>query len=424
VIRESAFWLDDFPRPDDLPVAGLPARVDVAVVGAGFTGLNAALRLVRSGASVAVLDAGRIGAGASSVNAGMLVYGLKPSARSLLDRYGQTLGMELWNASLAAVNHVAHVVASEGIDCEFQRSGAVELGFTERDLRGFRAESAWMDATLGFHTRVVESPDIGSVVGSEAFRCAVVDDVSGGLHPSRYTFGLADVAARAGAVLVEQAEVFEIARSSGAYRLGTARGALAAGEVLVATNGYTGSLVPHLRRGVVPIGSYVVTTEPLGADMAARLVPGGRMLWTSRRFVNYFRTTGDHRLLLGGRQDLSTDLDLGASAAALRRTITSFFPELNGVGLTHTWTGRLGATFDLLPHIGRIDGVWFALGYGGHGVGLGSYLGNESAGLITGETARSPFFEIALPTRWFYRRRPWFLPVAARWFRILDRLGA
>lgn len=424
MIRESAFWLDDFPRPDDLPVAGLPARVDVAVVGSGFTGLNAALRLARSGASVAVLDAGPVGSGASSVNAGMLIYGLKPSARSMFERYGRTLGMELWSASLAAVDHVAGVVTSEGIDCGFRRSGAVELGFTERDLRGFRAESAWMEEELGFHTRVVESADIRSVVGSGAFGCAVVDDVSGGLHPSRYTFGLAEAAARAGAALVEGAGVLEIAPSSGTYRLDTARGALTAGEVLIATNGYTGSLLPRLRRGVVPIGSYVVTTEPLGAETAARFVPEGRMLWTSRRFVNYFRTTPDHRLLLGGRQNLSTDLNLGASAAELRRTLTSFFPELHGVALTHTWTGRLGATFDLLPHIGRIDGVWFALGYGGHGVGLGSYLGHESAGLIAGEAVSSPFLEIDLPTRWFYRRRPWFLPVAARWFRLLDGFGA
>jgi glycine/D-amino acid oxidase-like deaminating enzyme len=164
-------------------------------------------------------------------------------------------------------------------------------------------------------------------------------------------------------------------------------------------------------------------TEPLPAEQAERLIPGNRMLWTSRRLLNYFRRTPDDRILLGGRQNLSVHLDLEDSARRLRRRIVEFFPELATTAITHSWTGRLGVTFDLMPHIGRIDGVWYALGYGGHGVGIGTYLGSEVGGLISGELSRSPFAEIEHPRRWYYRSHPWFLTPAAWGYRALDRLG-
>ncbi len=194
--------------------------------------------------------------------------------------------------------------------------------------------------------------------------------------------------------------------------------------MLVATNGLTGDLVPWLRRRVVPVGSYIAVTEPLPGGLAERLIPGNRMLWTMERLLTYFRRTPDDRLLLGGRHDLRTGRDLVDSAAKLRRRIAAIFPELADVVITHSWGGTLGATFDLLPHIGRIGEVWYALGYGGHGVALATYLGDEVAGRISGETPNpGPFEKLLHPARWYYRRRPWFLPVAAGWYGVLDRLG-
>ena len=179
-----------------------------------------------------------------------------------------------------------------------------------------------------------------------------------------------------------------------------------------------------MQRRIVPIGSYIVVTEPLPEETARRLVPGRRMLWTSRRFLNYFRLTADNRL------DAGRPAEPVARTSTCRRApgccappSTGFYPELADVEITHTWTGRLGVTFDLLPHIGRFDGVWHALGYGGHGMGIGTYLGHEAAGLMTGEIGRSPFAEIPFPTRWFYRKRAWFLRPAAMLYRFLDRIG-
>ncbi len=418
------FWTQDYPRPTDLPVAGLPATTDVLIVGSGVTGLSAARRLAGAGAEATVVDAGPVGAGASTVNGGMVIYGLKVGTKTLLHRYGSELGRELWEASLRSVDVVEEIVAAEGIQCSFSRPGSAELGSTARDWVALEAETAWMQAELGFHLELIPQARLRSeVVGSDRFVVAAVDSVSAGLHPARYTYGLASALGGAAVRLVENAEVVRVEAGGGSYRVGTTRGEVSAGQVLIATNGYTGPVLPRLRRGVVPVGSYVVVTDPLRPDVAERLIPGNRMLWTSRRLLNYFRRTPDDRLLLGGRQNLRTDLDLHRSARELRRRVVEIFPELEEVRFAHSWTGRLGVTFDLMPHIGRLGGMWYALGYSGHGVGIGTYLGNEVAGLMSGELERSPFADISHPTRWYYRRRPWFLPIAAWWYRLLDAIG-
>jgi glycine/D-amino acid oxidase-like deaminating enzyme len=417
------FWMDDFPRPDRLPVVGLPDEAGVVVVGAGVTGLSAARRLARAGADVAVVDAGVIGAGASTISGGMTIYGLKAGVAETMDRYGRDLGLEMWQASLDAVDLVDRIVTTDAIDCDFHRSGAVELGYTDRDRNAFVKESAWMAKELGFDTRLVSGSEMASVVGSERFAAALVDDFSGGLHPAKYTYGLAEAAVRAGASLVEHAAVLGITRDGSSFVVRTALGSIRADEVLVATNGYTGDLVPGLQRRIIPVGSYIVVTEPLSPEVAAEVVPEGRMLWTARRFLNYFRLTPDGRLLMGGRHNLSTDLDLAESARDLRATILDFYPQLAPYEITHSWSGRVGVTFDLQPHITRFDGVWVAAGYSGHGMATGTYLGDEVGGMMSGEVERNPFADIPWAGKWFYRKRPWFLPAAALLYRQMDRMG-
>lgn len=422
-VKLSPFWTDDFPRPADLATGAPPPEADVAVVGAGITGLVAARALAAAGSSVAVLDARRLGEGASAVNGGMATYGLKASAARVLQRFGTRLGGELWQAGLDAVDRVEQLVREESIECAFSRPGSAALGFTARDDRNLAGYARWTTEVLGFPIDYVPRNRLSGVIDSGAFSVALTEGFSAGLHPARYTFGLARAALAAGATISENCRVTEVERRGGGFVLGTGGPDLGAGAVLVATNGYTGPEFPHIRRRVVPIGSYCIVTEPLPADLAERLIPGNRMLWTVRRLLNYFRRTPDDRILLGGRRNLRADLDLGDTARDLRRRLLEFFPELATREITHAWGGRLGATFDLLPHIGRRDGVWYAMGYSGHGVPLATYLGGEVAGLISGRLDRSPFADIPHPTRWYYRREPWFLPLGAWGFRLLDRIG-
>jgi glycine/D-amino acid oxidase-like deaminating enzyme len=423
-VKTVPFWTDDFGRPPDLATAeNAPAKTDVVVVGAGLTGLNAAIVLRRAGVEVAVVDAGAVGAGASTVNGGQVNYGLKAATPSVFKRYGPALGRAFWQASLDSIDAVERVIADEAIDCNFVRPGAAELGYRARDLDDFHKEAEWLADKLGFQLDVLGPERVGEVIASPLFHCAAVDHVGASLHPARYTYGLAAAAARSGAAIIENAPVTSIERTGTTLRVTAGSSTIVAGSVLLATNGYTDALRPFLHRRVLPIGSYMVATEPLRPDVAERLIPGGRAFWTARRFLNYFRRSPDNRILMGGRNDLAPDLDLGDSARRLGTTIAQVFPELADMPLTHSWTGRLGVTFDFMPHIGNLDGVWYALGYGGHGVGIGTYLGQEVARLITGELDSSPFAEISHPGRWYFRGNPWFYPLAARWYRLLDRFG-
>jgi glycine/D-amino acid oxidase-like deaminating enzyme len=423
-MKTTPYWADDSPRPNDLPVSILPGDVDVLVVGSGYTGLAAACELAASGLEVAVVDRGEIGSGASSRNGGQLNYGLKAATTAVFKRYGPAVGRRLWDASLDAIDLVEGIVEREEIDAEFSRDGAAELAFRPEDYPALAAEAGWMRDNLGFDTELIPADRMDTVIGSEAFAVALVDGAGASIHPAKYVFGLAAAAVRHGAVLVEHAGVATIARSGSGFLITTAAGPVRARNVLMATNGYTPTgLVPQLRRRVVPVGSYMIATAPLDARTAERLIPGNRILWTANNLLNYIRRSSDDRILIGGRQNLSPDLDLVESAHDLRSTLTRFFPELADVEITQSWGGNLGLTFDLLPHVGRIDGIWHALGYGGHGVGLATYLGTEAGRLIAGRAESSPFAEIPFPDRFFYREKPWFLPLAAGWYRLRDRIG-
>ena len=192
-------------------------------------------------------------------------------------------------------------------------------------------------------------------------------------------------------------------------------------EVVIATNGYTDKLVPKLKPKIFPVGSYIIVTEPLDQEMQDKLSPKRRMYYDSKNFLNYFRLTPDGRMLWGGRNNLSTTLDLKDSAQRLQKQLYAVFPELRDITLTHTWTGKLGITFDLMPHIGRTnEGIHYAFGYGGHGLSIATYLGTEIGLLLTGQKDRSPFAEISHQTMFFYRDKPWFIPFASRYYQFLD----
>jgi glycine/D-amino acid oxidase-like deaminating enzyme len=414
-------WIDQYPRPADLPIVSvLPGQVDVAIVGGGYTGLNAARVLAQSGAAVAVLERHTIGWGASSRNGGMATPGLKQSISVIYKRYGRALAHVFWQASLDAIDLLEEIIVTEGIDCHWRRDGHICVAYKESHFAALQKKAAWMKKEFGHETHLVPAAELHSEIGSDVFHGGLADAYSGGLHPAKYVFGLAKAVAGRGVCLCEQTDVSRIARQNKGFRLFTNQGELIADEVLVATNGYTDGLLPRLKSRIFPVGSYIIVTEPLPAELQQELSPKGRMFYDTKWFLNYFRLTPDGRLLWGGRNNLSINLDLAESARRLHRQMIHTFPRLEQVPITHTWTGQLGLTFDLMPHIGRIGGVHYALGYCGHGLSIATYLGTEAGLLLSGQKIGSPFMEIPHKTYFFYRDRPWFLPFAAWYYRFLD----
>ncbi|HSH12931.1 MAG TPA: FAD-binding oxidoreductase, partial [Desulfurivibrionaceae bacterium] len=391
----------------------------------GYTGLSAARTLAKGGASVAVLEQGQIGSGASSVNGGQAGGGLKEGPQELIKKFGRELGQELWQGSLEAARFMEQLIETERIECDYERSGILALAYRPVHYEHMIRRAEWMARELDYHRRLIPPEQLRSEIGSDVFFGGSLDKEWGGLHPAKYVYGLARAAARAGASLCESTEVLRLDRQPGrdTFSVSTSQGELRANQVLIATNGYTGLLLPQLRRRVIPIGSYMVTTEPLPAVLQQELSPQRRMFYDSKWFLNYFRLTPDGRLAMGGRNNLSPDLDVVKSARRLGQALHHIFPQLKDVPLTHTWSGRLGLSFDLLPHLGRLEGVYYALGYSGHGVSIATYLGHQAAQLISGQISRSPFADIPHPAYFFYRRKPWFLPLAASYYRFLDRVS-
>lgn len=417
------FWRSQFPRPADLSLApALPERVDVAIVGSGYTGLNAARVLALSGASVSVIERETIGWGASSRNGGMVSPGLKCPIEKILERYGEEQGRRFWQASLDAIELIDEIVVTENIECDWHRNGYVVLAFKPAHFRAMRRSVSWYRERFGHEVTAVPSSELHGEIGSGAFHGGLLDTFAGGLQPAKFVYGLARAVTRLGVALHEKTDVQRITRRGSGLEIATSNGVVEAGEVLVATNGYTDNLVPALKPRVFPVGSYIIVTEPLSLDLQAELSPKGRMFCDSKNFLNYFRLTPDGRMLWGGRNDLSTDLDLHRSAEVLTEQMVHTFPQLEGIPVTHSWTGKLGITFDLMPHVGRVNGIHYAFGYGGHGLSIATYLGTEVGKLLSGEISSSPFAEIPHPTMFFYRNEPWFRSIAARYYRLVDWL--
>jgi glycine/D-amino acid oxidase-like deaminating enzyme len=422
-VKQVPYWVEEYPRPKGL-TGELPAECDALIIGSGLTGLSAGLRLARGGETVVVIDAGEIASGASSINGGMVSPDIKAGIQYIFDRFGPELGQEMWDATVRSVDIISDIAETEGIDARIVRGGMAAIDRGEAAQRRFEASLAWYRDHLGIDWEVLGPDRIGEVVGGDHFTTALLEPEGMGIHPARFVFGLAKSVVGAGAILVDGCAAEAVERDGASYLVRTTKGEIRAGEVIQATNGYTTAApTPEMARRVVPIGSYIIVTEPLGAARAASIFPSGAMTYTKKRLLNYMRRTPDDRILIGGRRNLHTGLDLEESAADLRRQLLGYFPELEDAPITHVWGGKLAVPFDLVPHMGRIDGVWYALGYAGHGVGLSTLLGHDLAGMILGEDPPSVFTKVPHPTRLYYRGKPWFLTPASVLYRTLDRVG-
>ncbi len=422
-VTEANFWQTTVAPagPGETP---WPAPTDVAIVGAGFTGLSAALSLAHQGASVAVLEAETPGWGASSRNGGMVLTGLKLGASELIAKYGRALARRLHAASLAAIDRVEAIVRAEAIDCNFARHGHLEVASKPGHYLAFERAAQVTEREFGHAVRLVPRADLQSEIGSEAYWGGLVDEASASVNPARYVAGLAAAAGRAGAKLLDHARVEHIERSQAGFRLTTSRGQLEARDVLVATSGYTGRATPAFQRRIVPIGSYIIATEVLSPALAQAVSPRQRMIFDSKNFLYYFRLTPDRRMLFGGRAGFfpETPATVRESADILRRAMVNVFPQLSDAAVAYAWGGTLDFAFDLMPHAGRLDGLWYALGYAGHGVALATYLGTMLGGLIGGSGGDCPFVGLPFPRAplGLYDGRPWFLPLAEAWYKFLD----
>ncbi|MGA8310657.1 MAG: FAD-binding oxidoreductase [Terriglobales bacterium] len=424
-IREHNFWLTTMETPTDIPARPLPESVDVAVIGAGFTGLSAAQTLAQRGATVAVLEAESIGWGASSRNGGMVLTGLKLGVNKLISMYGRERTQRMYAASLASMDCVEQLVREENIDCAFSRCGHLEVACKQKHFDDYARQVEVIAREFNHQSRVVPRSELQSEIGSTIYYGGMVDEVSAGLNPAKYVAGLARAAVKAGALISEGTRVQKIERQGAqGWRVITSRGNLRARDLFVGTSGYTGAVTPALRKKIIPIGSYIITTEVLPEALARELSPRNRMIYDSKNYLYYYRLTPDHRMLFGGRAAFFPETvdSIRKSAEILRLGMIDVYPQLREVKVEYVWGGTLDFAFDIMPHAGQMDGIYYAVGYAGHGVAMATWQGQKMAELIAGEKPENPFVGIPFPGAplGLYNGTPWFLPFAGAWYKFLD----
>jgi glycine/D-amino acid oxidase-like deaminating enzyme len=414
------YWWATMPQLPDRSGRDLPDTVDVAVVGGGYTGVAAGRKLALQGARVVVLEAQHLGWGASTRNGGIAHPGFKWGPLTLVKRYGPEPARALYAESVQATELLAGLVRDQGIDAELRFNGYLELAWAPSHAEDFGAEAAGF-ADLGSPARAIPKNRLRDEIGSDAYHGGLAVDAGGVLHPAKWFAGLVGLAERAGAELHDGVRVTALRRQADdRFVVETERGAILARDVLVATNGYTDGAAPAMRRRVIPIGSYIIATEPLPADLAKELSPTGRAYFDTRNFLSYWHVTADRRMLFGGRVSfLPTTVD--RTARLLHRRMLEIHPQLAGYRVEYSWGGKVALTMDRMPHIGRLGRVMYAMGYSGTGLAMSTWLGTRAAEWLGGgeppALAKLRFPLVPAP----YEGRPWFLPFVGEFFRAQDR---
>jgi len=430
-MKLDSYWTDSAPafagRADELP-----SRADVAIVGGGFTGLSAALAVARRGASVVVLEAGeRVAAEASGRNGGHVNNGLAVDYAELAAKVGVERARAWYRAYDEAVDTVERLVRDEGIDCDFLRHGKLKLATRPNQMAALERSAQRLVADgVDPEVEILDAARVRAEVQSDRFHGGLLYKRSGQMHMGRFALGLAAAAERKGAQILTGTPVQRIERlgRSHAHRLHTWRGSLEAQQVLLATgatrHGGYGSF-GWLRRRIVPIGSFIVVTESLGAARAQALLAARRTYVTVANIHHYFRLTADHRLVFGGRARfaVSSPQSDAASGEILRAGLAQTFPQLGDVRIDYCWGGLVDMTQDRLPHAGERDGLYYSMGYSGHGTQMSVHMGERMAAVMAGDGDANPWRDRDWPAIPGHFGPPWFLPAVGMYYRLKDRLA-
>ena len=409
------------------PVEG---KVDVVVIGAGFTGLNAARKLAREGVSVAVLEARHVGFGGSGRNGGHLNNGMAHGYAEAKAHLGAERARTLWQAYDRSIDMIEDIIAEERIACDFRRSGKLKLASKPGHIAGLRASFETIHREVDADTRFLERHELDGEIGSDQFHGAMLYRKSAMMHMGRYGAGLAEAAHRHGALIWENAPVTERSRDGTGWRIETPRGAIRADRVIAATNGYSNSVAKaplgYFKSRIISMGSFIVATRPLSDAEVAATLPGNRTYVTSMNIGNYFRLSPDNRMIFGGRARFSATSDQRSDARSgrvLQEALARMFPRLAGVDLDYCWGGLVGMTQDRYPRAGEADGMIYGMGYSGHGAQISTLLGQVLADLAMGRTDTNPLQGLAWPKVPLHSGKPWFLPLVGIYFGLKDRIS-
>lgn len=402
----------------------LPEKTDILVVGAGYTGLAAAISAHECGAKVVVVDASIPGDGASTRNGGMFGAHPRLSWEKLSEEFGEDTADRIFAEATGAQKWVEDLIERENIACDLERTGRIQLAWTGSQFEAQKALVHAVKKKTDVAISVVERDALGTEIGTEVYFGGILFPDHGGLHPAKFHDGLVEAARKRAIPILARTPVTHFEKTGAVFSVMTSAGKITADRLVIATNGYSTSALGWFRQRVFPLPSYLIATEELPENLVGRLAPGGRMMVETRARHSYFRVSPDgKRVIFGGRASM-TGIPPEKAAARLRKTMLEIWPELEETKLSHTWSGDTGYSFSHVPHVGQKDGLHYAVGFSGSGTVLAPYLGAKAGYQACGDPrGETPYSDTGLKRSWLHPTgTPHFLKAADLWYRFkVDR---
>ena len=427
------YWWDDAGFADtrlERELELLPDTIETLIVGAGYSGLSAALTLARAGRDVTLIDSEQIGHGCSSRNGGHIGPSFHKLGMAGLTRaFGSLKAVEILRESMDSLTYLKSLIKKEQIECDlkpeagrFKGAGRIahydEMAKAHEDLA----------KAVGFRFKMVSKSEQSKHIGSNFYHGGVFHPDDGALQPAKFVIGLAQKAITAGVKIYAPARATAVQRDGSGFRVQIASKNIikpvTAKQVLIATNGYSGPELGYFHRRIIPLRSAIIATEQLPKDMIATAFPTGNCIIESSRLSLYYRPSPDGtRVIFGGRAFNRNDLPQNY-VPDLRRLMIRIFPQLSEAAITHAWSGTVAYTFDHAPHLGVHEGIHHVMGYCGSGVGRATYFGHKAGLKMLGQRdGKTSLDGLTFSTRPLYRGNPWFLPAVLRWHSLMDRFG-
>ena len=425
----ASYYVESTALPAERAALRGSIRADVCVVGGGIAGCSTALHLAERGLRVVLLEQHRIGWGASGRSGAQALYGIAASQSKLERLIGPADARRVWDMTLEGIDLIRERIARHRIDCDWV-SGQMHVANKPRHVAELHA---WQDELVGRYdytgARLLSREELAAILATDVYCGGLFDARGGHLHPLRYTLGLAAAAETAGARIHEHSRVLGYERQPAArpeerVRVRTSAGEVRCAQVAFAGNAWLGRTVPPLSRRIMPVGTYIVATEPLGAERATALIRNNACVTDMNWVLDYYRRSADHRLLFGGRVSYS-GLDPPGTERATRARLLRVFPQLADARITHSWGGFVDITLNRAPDFGRLaNEVWYLQGFSGHGIVLAGIAGQVLAAAIAGQSERFDVFARIRHVS-FYGGMPLrraALVLAMLWYRLKDWL--
>ena len=423
-MEATPYWWDA-ARPGSLPQQDVLPASDVVIVGAGYTGMSAAITLARAGRSVQVFDKQRPGEGASTRNGGITSGNIRPTHAQMVSRFGHVRADAVMAESKAAREDLYRFIAEEKIDCDFKLVGRFSGAATPAAYETGAREAERLARVLGIESYAVPRAEQRNWLGTDYYYGGNVRMDIGGIHPAKLHAGMLRLALAAGVRVHGETAVAGIVPDGHGYTVSTSRGAVRAARVIAGPNGYTDASDKWLRRRMVPVRSRIIATAPISPNLMATLMPRSMMLSDSRKNHFYYRPSPDGTRILFGGRDGTIAGDPAWPTTMLRDTLVSLFPELSDTEITHSWFGQVAMNRDMVPRIFTRRGVHYATGYCGSGTVWARWAGQKAALQILGEDAGASALDFRPPAAVpFFNGTSWFMPGVFAWMTLQDRATA